>query len=125
LDGFVKIMITQRPVDKLRRTHVYRMHPSAYEIAGCPVSSEHEVEWSEFEHHLWCSVCKKDFLPTSNGVFDGPIPIGAFYLVGISFDRINIQTGEVVKNPFEAALLANREVTEREIEKFNSTWRKQ
>ena len=28
---------------------------------NCPVDSGHYLEWSEFESHIWCFVCEKDY----------------------------------------------------------------
>jgi len=82
------------PNTKPKRTWHYIMSPSAFEIAPCDCGNA-ETEWSEFEKHLWCGCCQKDFIPAHNGIFDGPIPVGATELVGICFNRYNMTTKKV------------------------------
>lgn len=77
-----------------RRTWVYCMPPKAYEMAGCSCGNQ-DTQWSEFENHLWCETCQKDFVPEHNGIFDGPIPAHLAEMIGIRFDRVTIETGEV------------------------------
>lgn len=79
---------------KARRTWVYCQAPKVYEMAPCDCGNE-DTQWSEFEGHLWCEVCQKDFIPKGNGIFDGPIPMHLSHLMGIRFDRIIILSGEV------------------------------
>ena len=62
--------------------------PSHFEVARCKCGDNNSV-WSEYQEHLWCSICNIDFIPEHNGIFDGPIPMGAAKLMGISFDRWN------------------------------------
>jgi hypothetical protein len=71
------------------------MKPSAFEMAGCHGCGNEEPEWSEFKNHLWCNCCQVDYIPTHNGIFDGPVPIGVCELLGISFDRFNLETQQV------------------------------
>ena len=95
---------------KVKRTHCYVQNPKEYEIE-CPICGGHNIEWSEFEGHIWCYKCKKDIYIDlyHSGIFSGPIPMGtATYIFGLCFDRFNIETKEIVK--FD------------DIEKFNSTW---
>ena len=77
-----------------RRTWVYVMPPVAYDLPGCSCGNM-DTQWSEFERHLWCEKCQKDFVPEHNGIFDGPIPAHLADLMGVRFDRIIIETGEV------------------------------
>ena len=65
------------------------MRPAAYDVS-CDLC-DGEVEWSEYEHRVWCKKCQKD-TPGNLGIFDGPIPYEASKLFGISFDRIDIKT---------------------------------
>jgi len=81
-----------------RRTWVYVQPPSMYEIAPCSCGNE-ATQWSEFRHHLWCGKCGKDFVPEHNGIFDGPIPVMACLMLGISFDRFNLETRQI--EPFK------------------------
>ena len=81
-----------------KRTWIYTQRPAVYEIAGCPCGNQ-DPDWSEFEKHLWCAICKKDFIPTSIGIFDGPVPINACAAMGIRFDRFNLETQQI--EPFD------------------------
>ncbi|MBU2772434.1 hypothetical protein HMI48_00385 [Acidithiobacillus ferrooxidans] len=74
-----------------RRTWVYCQSPKIYEIAPCDCGNE-DTQWSEFEHHLWCEKCQKDFVPAHNGIFDGPIPARAAAMLGVRFDRVILAT---------------------------------
>lgn len=80
--------------EKPKRTWHYIQRPAIFEIAPCDCGNA-DAEWSEFEKHLWCGRCQKDFIPTHNGIFDGPIPIGAAKLLGICFNRHNMVTKKV------------------------------
>jgi hypothetical protein len=84
-------MSTSAPLPK--RTWVYLLSPNQFQMAGCPCGNEHP-NWSEFENHLWCDYCQKDFIPQHNGIFDGPIPIHTAGLLGIHFNRVNLLTNK-------------------------------
>lgn len=86
------------PLEK--RSWVYVMRPSKYEIDGCACGNA-DPDWSEYKGHLWCQKCEKDFMPSNNGVFDGPIPVGVASLLGMSFDRYNLETKEVEPDKWE------------------------
>lgn len=77
-----------------KRTHVYVQRPAEYEMAGCECGNN-DPEWSEYKGHLWCNKCQKDFQPTHGGVFDGPIAVNVCAMLGLSFDRINLETKEL------------------------------
>lgn len=79
--------------ETLKRVHCFVKPPKTFSIAGCKCGNE-ETQWSEYERHCWCPECQIDFIPEHNGIFDGPIPVGAAALLGISFDRIVIATRE-------------------------------
>lgn len=81
-----------------KRTYVYVQRPKEYEISGCECGND-DPEWSEYKSHLWCERCQKDFLPASNGLFDGPIGIEMCKMLGIYFDTIDLATGKLI--PFE------------------------
>lgn len=68
--------------------------PKDYGMAmhGCGHS---DPEWSEWKEHLWCPVCKVDFIPIHSGLFDGPIGVYACEMMGIVFDRFNLKTDKV------------------------------
>jgi len=86
-------------IERERRTWVYVQRPASYHIAGCDCGND-DPEWSEFSGHLWCAICQKDFVPAHNGIFDGPIPLNVCRLLGISFDRLNLESQRV--EPFHA-----------------------
>lgn len=79
-----------------RRTHVYLQPPKDYDLPPHSCGNDN-TQWSEFQGHLWCAVCEKDFIPSDQGVFGGPIPINAAALMGMCFDRLNLATGEIEK----------------------------
>lgn len=81
-----------------KRTWCYVMPPSAYEIAPCSCGND-DTQWSEFKGRLWCAKCEIDFVPEHGGVFDGPIPVATSVILGMRFDRINLETNEI--EPFE------------------------
>jgi hypothetical protein len=91
--------------DLEKRTWVYVMRPHEYEISGCECGNA-DPDWSEFRAHLWCSKCEKDFLPASNGIFDGPIPVNTVQLMGINLDRFDFETQLVDKFPYMRASIA-------------------
>jgi len=68
------------------------MLPQRYDIR-CDLCGGVNLNWSEFEHLIWCYDCKKDTKGVG-GVFDGPIPVRLCLMLGLSFDRIDLQTGE-------------------------------
>lgn len=78
-----------------KRAWVYLQRPREYEISGCPKCGNADPDWSEFAKHCWCPTCHLDYLPESNGVFDGPIPVHCSALMGILFDRMIIATGQI------------------------------
>ena len=72
---------------------VHVNHPTAYGVS-CDKCGGVNIDWSEFEHMIWCYDCKVD-TPGNPGVFGGPIPINTAGLLGMSFDRLNLKTGEI------------------------------
>jgi len=75
-----------------KRKWIYIQKPQDYGI-NCDLCGGSNIEWSEFEHMIWCYDCQKD-TPGDGGVFDGPIPMGASRLLGMNFDRVEIKTGQ-------------------------------
>lgn len=76
------------------RKWVFIRPPGAFEVAPCDCGNA-ETQWSEFEDHCWCSCCQKDFVPAHPGVLGGPIPYGAAVMLGLCFDRVVLDTGNV------------------------------
>lgn len=79
---------------RTKRTWCYVQKPADYDIAACDCGNE-DTDWSEFERHIWCPKCERDFLPKHNGIFDSPIQVNVCRLIGISFDRVHLDTGKV------------------------------
>lgn len=77
-----------------KRKWCYIQPPKTYEMPGCSCGNL-DTEWSEYEGMLWCAKCNKDFKPEHNGLFDGPIGIQLCAMMGIHFNRYNIETGKV------------------------------
>jgi hypothetical protein len=73
-----------------KRKWRYVMEPGHFGIPGCRCGST-DCTWSEYEGYLWCHVCSTEFVPTDWGVFDGPIPVEASGLMGMSFERVEIE----------------------------------
>lgn len=76
-----------------KRTWMYVLKPQRYEIS-CDKCNGSNIEWSEFEGMIWCYDCKID-TRGDGGIFNGPIPLGASQLLGLSFDRINLKKKRV------------------------------
>lgn len=66
-----------------------------------------QTQWSEFDRHLWCEVCQRDFIPSHAGIFDGPIAIQLAARLGINFDRFNMVTKKVEKFNIDSAQYDN------------------
>ena len=79
-----------------KRKAVYIMLPLEYGIDSCPCGKG-DTQWSEYEDRLWCPRCEIDFEPQHWGVFDGPIPVEACELLGISFDRFRLSDKKILK----------------------------
>ena len=84
----------------VKRTYVYIERPRVFEISGCSCGNN-DPEWSEYNGHLWCPKCEKDFEPKHGGVFDGPICVNLCELLGIYFDTLDLETGEIKPGPSE------------------------
>jgi hypothetical protein len=113
---------------KVKRTHCYVQKPFQYQIS-CPLCDGFNVEWSEFEKHIWCNECKKDvFISLGRaGIFSGPLPINIAQMMGYSFDRINIETGAIVKfdesNTEQWLIWNNSWVRDEDLDKFESNFK--
>ena len=76
-----------------KRTWHYVQHPVDYCIT-CDKCGGVNIEWSEFDHMIWCYDCRIDTRGTG-GIFDGPIPLGVTELLGMSLDRYNMKRNRV------------------------------
>jgi hypothetical protein len=83
---------TGKPIPKVKRIWHYVQNPATYEVT-CPKCGGNNIEWSEWAEHLWCYSCQKDFKITvkSMGVFSGPIPMEVSGLLGMCFDRWDME----------------------------------
>ena len=81
--------------DLPKRTYCYVQSPANYGIANCPQCDTPPQQYSEYHDRVWCEKCQIDYIPTHFGVFDGPIALEACELLGMSFDRIHIPTGNL------------------------------
>jgi len=78
-----------------KRADCLIQYPKSYGIE-CDICGGINLHWSEWEHLIWCYDCEIDTKGTG-GIFDGPIPVGSAEVLGISFDRVNIKTGEIIE----------------------------
>ena len=67
--------------------------PADYEIT-CDKCGGTNIQWSEFEHMIWCYDCKID-TPGTGGIFGVPICMGVTKLLGISLDRYNMKKDRI------------------------------
>ena len=85
-----------------KRKWIYVHHPTRYDIRcdqcwdGDLNGTGTNIDWSEYEHMIWCYDCKKD-LPGFSGVFDGPIPMHISEMLGVSFNRMYFKSGKMFK----------------------------
>ena len=77
---------------RILRERIFVMEPVRYEIR-CDLCGGINITWSEYEHLIWCYACQEDTAGTG-GIFDGPIPLGAMKILGLSLDMVDIKTGE-------------------------------
>lgn len=76
-----------------KRTWHYLLNPKEFEIT-CSKCGGTNIEWSEYERHIWCYDCEIDD-DKNSGIFDGPIPINLSLVMGMNFDRYNMETDEI------------------------------
>lgn len=81
---------------KTKRTWIYVQKPSAYGISACKCGNT-ETQWSEYRKHIWCAKCEIDFIPSSNGVFDGPILAGVSEGLGLDFRRWDLKNKKLIE----------------------------
>ena len=86
-------MTNNQNVELKKRTWHYVMKPAAYSV-HCDKCEGTNIEWSEYEHMIWCYDCEID-TEGFPGIFDGPIPWGISQILGISFDRWNMELQRV------------------------------
>lgn len=86
--------------DLPKRKWCYVMPPRSFGMAPCACGN-HETQWSEFEKHLWCEKCQKDFVPEHPGVLGGPVPVHTATMLGMNFDTVHLETGAVERFPVD------------------------
>lgn len=86
---------------KNKRTWYYCQSPVVFEMQ-CDKCEGQNITWSEFERMIWCYDCEID-TEGYKGIFDGPVPIHISGLIGMSFDRYNMETCEIEKFDIEKA----------------------
>ena len=74
------------------RKRVFVLEPARYAVR-CDLCGGANITWSEYEHLIWCYDCQKDTRGTG-GIFDGPIPLKAAELLGMSLDMVDLKTGQ-------------------------------
>jgi len=85
-----------------KRKWIYVHHPTRYEIRcnqcwdGEINDTGTNIDWSEYEHMIWCYDCQKD-LPGFGGIFTGPIPVHISEMLGVSLNRIYLKSGKIFK----------------------------
>ena len=78
-----------------KRTWHYIQKPQEHDIS-CPVCESRNLAWSEFENCIWCYKCEKDY-DNYVSALSGPVPVRVALMLGISFDRYNMETKKVEK----------------------------
>lgn len=76
-----------------KRTWHYIMKPYEYSM-HCDKCEGTNIEWSEWEGKIWCYDCEID-TDGFEGIFGGAIGIGVTQILGISFDRWNMEENRV------------------------------
>jgi hypothetical protein len=92
LSFFMQDTEVSKGMELKKREWCWIMKPQSYEIT-CDLCGGSNLEWSEFEHMVWCYDCQKDTLG-EGGLFNGPIPLHLCFELGFSFDRIDIAIGK-------------------------------
>jgi len=75
-----------------KRKWIYIQKPQSYGVS-CNLCKGINIEWSEYEHMIWCFDCEKDVSGT-DGIFNGPMLMHTSNLLGMNFDRIELKTGQ-------------------------------
>ena len=76
-----------------KRKWCYVLPPHAFEMR-CDKCHGSHIDWSEYEHKIWCFDCGID-TDGEQGVFGGPIPLHTVYMLGLNFDRVNLETEQI------------------------------
>ncbi len=79
-----------RFMNKMKKRKFHYICPPADYAIRCDKCGSINIEWSEYEHMIWCYDCKVD-TEGSGCIFDGPTPWGAMQMLGIPLDRWNMK----------------------------------
>jgi len=86
-----------------KRKWIYIHHPTSYEIrcdkcwdGDIGSGKGTNIDWSEYEGCIWCYDCEED-RAGFGGVFDGPIAIEIFELLGLTFWRYYLKSKKIMK----------------------------
>lgn len=84
-----------------KRTWHYILPPTAFDMrcdkcwkGDLGDGTGTNITWSEYAHKIWCYDCEVD-TEGFKGIFDGPIPMGVSRMLGITFDRFNMETNQI------------------------------
>jgi len=91
--GFCLLKMSDK--DLIPREWCYCQNPVVYDVY-CDLCGSGDITWSEYEGRIWCYECSKDTKGTL-GIFGSPIPMGLCAELGISFDRIRLSDGKILK----------------------------
>ena len=81
--------------DRKKRRFMYVQKPQEYGVR-CDKCGGSNLDWSEWAGFIWCYSCSFD-TKGDEGIFSGPIPIKTAGLLGLSFDRYDLETKKVLK----------------------------
>ena len=73
-----------------KRTWCYAQPPPIFGVT-CDKCGGENIAWSEWQGLIWCFDCEVDTDGTK-GIFNGPIPKQTAELLGISFERVALDT---------------------------------
>src|SRR5437016_4147205 len=80
-------------MEKAKRTWYYIQKPMHHGVT-CTKCKGHNLEWSEYDKHVWCYDCEIDFTGYVSAL-DGPVPTQVASMLGICFDRYLMETNDV------------------------------
>lgn len=100
-----------------KRTWHYVQEPIMFDMM-CDKCEGRNIAWSEYVEMIWCYDCEID--TKGYGIFDGPIPFHLSEMLGMSFDRYNMETGKIDECILKDGKMKWIPMTE---EKVNKKWK--
>lgn len=76
-----------------KRTECYICNPIYFDLS-CAKCGGDNIEWSEYEKHIWCYDCEEDIEYEPCAVI---VPTELAYILGIDYRRYNIETGKIIE----------------------------